>query len=110
MSSHCLQPSIRFPLSTHATATHNPHPKLGSALCGAAQSMPWLIAARTVQGLGGGAILQIVNIVISDIVALKEYVHLFPSVHNISQPFFDPWWQFADVVFTVVESMEVYLV
>lgn len=39
--------------------------------------MAWLIAARTVQGLGGGAILQIVNIVISDIVALKEYVYPF---------------------------------
>lgn len=60
--------------------------------------MPWLIAARTVQGLGGGAILQIVNIVISDIVALKEYVHLFISAHNILHPFFEPRWRFADAV------------
>ncbi|KAI0709725.1 Mfs1.2 [Earliella scabrosa] len=45
---------------------------LGSALCGAAQSMTWLIAARTVQGLGGGAILSISSIVVSDLVPLRE--------------------------------------
>lgn len=31
----------------------------GSALCGAAKSMIWLCAARGVQGLGGGGILQV---------------------------------------------------
>ncbi|KAG6916588.1 hypothetical protein DXG01_006238 [Tephrocybe rancida] len=45
---------------------------LGSALCGAAQNMPWLIAARTVQGLGGGMIISIVNIIIGDLVPLQE--------------------------------------
>ncbi|KAF9040487.1 MFS general substrate transporter [Hymenopellis radicata] len=45
---------------------------LGSALCGSAQSIPWLIAARTVQGMGGGSILSISNIIISDLVPLKE--------------------------------------
>ena len=29
-------------------------PQLGSALCGAAKSMTWLIIARAVQGIGGG--------------------------------------------------------
>ncbi|KAH0583751.1 hypothetical protein J132_00776 [Termitomyces sp. J132] len=45
---------------------------LGSALCGAAKSMTWLIVARAVQGIGGGGILQLVNITISDIVPLQE--------------------------------------
>ncbi|CDO74565.1 hypothetical protein BN946_scf184771.g1 [Trametes cinnabarina] len=45
---------------------------LGSALCGAAQTMTWLIAARTVQGLGGGAILSVSSIVVSDLVSLRE--------------------------------------
>jgi MFS family permease len=46
--------------------------KLGSALSGAAQNINWLIACRAVQGLGGGGIIQIVIIVISDIVPLQE--------------------------------------
>ncbi|KAF9459239.1 MFS multidrug transporter [Collybia nuda] len=45
---------------------------LGCALCGAAQSMAWLIAARTVQGIGGGAIQSISTIVVSDLVSLQE--------------------------------------
>ncbi|KAJ7083146.1 MFS amino acid permease [Mycena belliarum] len=45
---------------------------IGSALCGAAQSMTWLILARALQGIGGGGIQQLVQIVISDIVSLEE--------------------------------------
>ncbi|KAI0833819.1 Mfs1.2 [Trametes gibbosa] len=45
---------------------------LGSALCGSAQNMNWLIAARAVQGLGGGGILSIVSIVMADLVPLRE--------------------------------------
>lgn len=66
---------------------------LGSALCGAAQSMKWLIAARgksapfvpevqmltvysplstVVQGLGGGGLISIPNIIVSDLVPLHE--------------------------------------
>ncbi|RDB21176.1 putative transporter C3H1.06c [Hypsizygus marmoreus] len=45
---------------------------VGSALCGAAQTMIWLIIARAVQGIGGGGIIQLVNITISDIVPLRE--------------------------------------
>ncbi|THU87242.1 MFS general substrate transporter, partial [Dendrothele bispora CBS 962.96] len=45
---------------------------IGSALCGAAQSMIWLIVCRAVQGIGGGGIMQLVNITISDIVPLEE--------------------------------------
>ncbi|KAG2343385.1 MFS general substrate transporter [Suillus weaverae] len=43
----------------------------GSALCGAAQNMTWLIVSRAVQGIGGG-IFQLVQITISDIVPLQE--------------------------------------
>ncbi|KAI0087477.1 iron permease [Irpex rosettiformis] len=45
---------------------------LGSALCGSAQNMSWLIAARTIQGAGGGAIQSVGNIIISDLVPLRE--------------------------------------
>lgn len=44
---------------------------IGSALCGAAQTMTWLIVSRALQGLGGG-IFQLVQITISDIVPLQE--------------------------------------
>ncbi|EMD38555.1 hypothetical protein CERSUDRAFT_135443 [Gelatoporia subvermispora B] len=45
---------------------------IGSALCGAAQNMTWLVVCRAVQGIGGGGIIQLVQITISDIVALKD--------------------------------------
>jgi MFS family permease len=46
--------------------------QIGSALCGAAQSMIWLVVCRAVQGIGGGGIIQMVQITISDIVSLQE--------------------------------------
>ncbi|EGN93322.1 hypothetical protein SERLA73DRAFT_189897 [Serpula lacrymans var. lacrymans S7.3] len=45
---------------------------IGSALCGAAQNMTWLIVCRAVQGIGGGGIIQLVQITISDIVTLQD--------------------------------------
>ncbi|KAJ7087714.1 MFS general substrate transporter [Mycena crocata] len=45
---------------------------LGSGLCGAATSMPFLIACRAVQGLGGGGTIVMVQIVLSDIVSLQD--------------------------------------
>jgi hypothetical protein len=63
---------------------------LGSALCGAAKSIDWLIICRVVQGIGGGGIqqvssfsclfveltcfllVQLIQITISDIVSLEE--------------------------------------
>ncbi|WBW73192.1 transmembrane transporter [Schizosaccharomyces osmophilus] len=44
---------------------------LGSALCGAAKSMIWLILCRAVQGIGGGGIMSLVTIVIADITPLQ---------------------------------------
>ncbi|KAG6871699.1 hypothetical protein C0995_001181 [Termitomyces sp. Mi166 len=62
---------------------------LGSALCATAQNMSWLIASRSayeknslysiviepllaIQGLGGGMILSVTNIIIGDLVPLQE--------------------------------------
>lgn len=45
---------------------------IGSALCGAAQNMVWLVVCRAVQGIGGGGIIQLVQITISDIVSLQD--------------------------------------
>lgn len=45
---------------------------LGSALCGAAQNMNWLIAARAVQGAGGGGILSVTGIIVADLVPLRQ--------------------------------------
>ncbi|KAF7792981.1 hypothetical protein EIP86_004086 [Pleurotus ostreatoroseus] len=45
---------------------------IGSALCGAAQNMIWLVVCRAVQGIGGGGIIQLVQITISDIVSLQD--------------------------------------
>ncbi|WP_121011515.1 MDR family MFS transporter [Saccharothrix australiensis] len=45
---------------------------VGSFLCGWADSMAWLIAARAVQGLGAGGLLVTSSAVIADVVPLSE--------------------------------------
>ncbi|KAF7314053.1 MFS general substrate transporter [Mycena chlorophos] len=45
---------------------------VGSALCGAAQSMTWLVIARAIQGIGGGGTQVMVSVVIGDIFSLKD--------------------------------------
>ncbi|GAA5957862.1 hypothetical protein JCM21900_001290 [Sporobolomyces salmonicolor] len=45
---------------------------IGSALCGAAQNMVWLCICRGVQGLGGGGIIQLTQIIVSDISPLAQ--------------------------------------
>ncbi len=60
---------------------------LGSALCGAAQSMEQLIIFRAIQGLGAGAVLPIVLTIIGDIFELKERAKvqgLFSGVWGLS--------------------------
>ncbi|KAI9332461.1 major facilitator superfamily domain-containing protein [Zopfochytrium polystomum] len=46
--------------------------EIGSALCGAATSMPFLIVARAVAGVGGGGIFSLVIVIISDLVPLRD--------------------------------------
>ena len=41
-------------------------------MCGAAQSISWLVFCRGLQGIGGGGILQMVQITTSDITTLAE--------------------------------------
>ncbi|TBU55384.1 MFS general substrate transporter [Dichomitus squalens] len=56
---------------------------LGSAISGAAQNMNMLIAGRTVQGIGSGGILNLSDIIISDLVPLAErgmFMGIFMSV------------------------------
>ncbi|WWC92921.1 uncharacterized protein L201_007884 [Kwoniella dendrophila CBS 6074] len=43
-----------------------------SALCGAAKTANWLIIARAFQGLGGGTIIGLTSIVVSDLVPLHK--------------------------------------
>lgn len=45
---------------------------VGSAIAGASVNMPMLIAARAIQGLGGGSIFSLINIIISDIIPLDQ--------------------------------------
>ncbi|KZT60146.1 iron permease [Calocera cornea HHB12733] len=45
---------------------------LGSILCGEAINMSMLIAGRTIQGLGSGGIIALSEIIIADLIPLKE--------------------------------------
>ena len=45
--------------------------ELGSALCAASQNMNMLIASRVIQGVGGGGIMGLVNIIMADITSLR---------------------------------------
>lgn len=51
---------------------------LGSALCGAAKNQAMLISGRTVQGVGGGGIVALTDILVTDLfpLALRGQVRL----------------------------------
>jgi EmrB/QacA subfamily drug resistance transporter len=45
---------------------------VGTLLCGVAQTMPQLVAARAVQGVGGGAIMALAFAILGDILSPRE--------------------------------------
>ena len=60
---------------------------VGSLLCAMANSMTFLVAARGVQGVGGGGIMAMSYVVIADIVSPRDrgrYVGAFMSVFAVS--------------------------
>ncbi|KAG0054308.1 hypothetical protein BGZ83_011513 [Gryganskiella cystojenkinii] len=60
---------------------------LGSALCGAAQNMTWLIICRGVAGVGAAGIMSSAMIIMTDIVSLRErgkYQGIIGAVYGFS--------------------------
>lgn len=60
---------------------------VGSLACGAARSMPALVAARAVQGLGAGALVPLNLIVVGDLYVVQErakMISLFSVVWGVS--------------------------
>ncbi|KAG0249592.1 hypothetical protein BG011_009112 [Mortierella polycephala] len=60
---------------------------IGSALCGAAQSMIMMIVARGIAGIGAGGIMSMVMIIITDLVSLRErgkYQGIIGAVFGLS--------------------------
>jgi EmrB/QacA subfamily drug resistance transporter len=60
---------------------------IGSALCGASQSMTELIAFRAIQGLGGGGLIVTTIAVVGDIIAPRDrgrYQGFFGGVFGVS--------------------------
>ncbi|KAG0281874.1 hypothetical protein BGZ95_007932 [Linnemannia exigua] len=60
---------------------------VGSALCGAAQSMIMMIIARGISGVGAGGIMSMVMIIITDLVAPRErgkYQGIIGAVFGLS--------------------------
>lgn len=45
---------------------------VGSVLCATAQNVRWLIGARVVQGIGAGGMVQLVQVILSDISTMSE--------------------------------------
>ena len=60
---------------------------VGATICGAAQSMNMLIAGRAIQGVGGGGIIALTDIIVADLVPLAErgpYLGIVGSVWAIA--------------------------
>ncbi|MGH1490254.1 MAG: MDR family MFS transporter [Acidimicrobiales bacterium] len=60
---------------------------VGSVLCALSQTINQLVAARAVQGLGGGGLMSLAFVIIGDVVSPRErgrYMGLFTTVFTVS--------------------------
>ncbi|ORX50744.1 MFS general substrate transporter [Piromyces finnis] len=60
---------------------------IASILCGLSKNFDMLIFSRALQGIGGGSIISMVNIIVADIVSLREratYMGIVNSVFSFS--------------------------
>ncbi|KAJ3187326.1 hypothetical protein HDU85_006614 [Gaertneriomyces sp. JEL0708] len=60
---------------------------IGSALCGAAQSMTMLIIGRAIAGVGGGGIFAMILIIVTDLVSFRDrgkYQGIFGAIFGVS--------------------------
>ncbi|KAG6872024.1 hypothetical protein C0995_013806 [Termitomyces sp. Mi166 len=95
-SGYTLASVTAIPMSSHLANIFGRRPilltcillfALGSALCGGTQSMDMLIGGRVVQGAGAGGILALTEIILSDLVPLKErgmYQGMIGSVWSVA--------------------------
>ncbi|KIJ29343.1 hypothetical protein M422DRAFT_269299 [Sphaerobolus stellatus SS14] len=67
---------------------------IGSAICGAATNMSMLIAARAIQGSGGGGLQAVSSIILADLVTLRE--------RGFYSAFFSLTWSLASTIGPVV--------
>jgi EmrB/QacA subfamily drug resistance transporter len=70
---------------------------VASGLCAASPSMPWLIAFRTLQGVGAGCMQPLIFTVVGDIFPLPQRARL--------QGFFSSMWAIAAVVGPVLGAL-----
>ncbi len=60
---------------------------VGSALCALSQTMNQLVAARAVQGLGGGGLMSLAFVIVGDVVSPRQrgrYIGAFTAVFTVS--------------------------
>ncbi|WP_428029910.1 MDR family MFS transporter [Ancylobacter sp.] len=81
VTAYLLTGTAITPLVGKLADIHGPRPVLlvaigtflaGSVMCAMAQSMPWLIVARAVQGLGGGGLIALAQTIIGLLIAPRE--------------------------------------